>query len=105
MLIERGREAGGGEQCLNALDQLALLSSTSFAELLARVSELTHEAALSFTLARQRRGVGPQGLVPYAGAGPVVPRTTKPMGSITWRGRDSGSINNRPTRSPFSRIG
>jgi uncharacterized protein len=33
---------------LNALDQLALLSSTSFAELLARVSELTNEAALSF---------------------------------------------------------
>jgi Lon protease-like protein len=33
---------------LNALDQLALLSSTSFAELLARVTELTHEAALSF---------------------------------------------------------
>lgn len=32
---------------LNALDQLALLSSTSFAELLARVSELTNEAALS----------------------------------------------------------
>lgn len=33
---------------LNALDQLALLGSTSFAELLARVSELTFEAALSF---------------------------------------------------------
>jgi Lon protease-like protein len=33
---------------LNALDQLALLSSTSFAELLAQVSELTCEAALSF---------------------------------------------------------
>jgi uncharacterized protein len=33
---------------LNALDQLALLGSTSFAELLARVSELTCEAALSF---------------------------------------------------------
>ena len=33
---------------LNALDQLALLSSTSFAELLARVSQLTHEAALSY---------------------------------------------------------
>ena len=33
---------------LSALDQLALLSSTSFAELLARVSELTGEAALSY---------------------------------------------------------
>ena len=33
---------------LNALDQLALLGSTSFAELLARVSELTYEAALSY---------------------------------------------------------
>ena len=33
---------------LNALDQLALLSSTSFAELLAGVSQLTHEAALSY---------------------------------------------------------
>lgn len=33
---------------LNALDQLALLGSTSFGELLARVSELTREAALTF---------------------------------------------------------
>jgi uncharacterized protein len=33
---------------LNALDQLALLGSTSFGELLARVSELTREAALAF---------------------------------------------------------
>jgi Lon protease-like protein len=33
---------------LNALDQLALLCSTSFADLLARVSELTCEAALSY---------------------------------------------------------
>jgi uncharacterized protein len=33
---------------LNALDQLALLGSTSFAELLVRISELTHEAALAF---------------------------------------------------------
>jgi hypothetical protein len=33
---------------LNALDQLALLGSTSFADLLAGVSELTCEAALSY---------------------------------------------------------
>jgi uncharacterized protein len=33
---------------LNALDQLVLLGSTSFAELLARVSELTYEAGLAF---------------------------------------------------------
>jgi Lon protease-like protein len=33
---------------LNALDQLALLGSTSFGELLARISELTREAALAF---------------------------------------------------------
>jgi Lon protease-like protein len=33
---------------LNALDQLALLGSTSFAELLARVSELTYQAGLTF---------------------------------------------------------
>ena len=33
---------------LNAFDQLALLGSTSFGELLARVSELTREAALAF---------------------------------------------------------
>ncbi len=33
---------------LNAFDQLALLGSTSFAELLARISELTREAALAF---------------------------------------------------------
>jgi hypothetical protein len=33
---------------LNALDQLALLGSTSFEELLARVSGLTREAALAF---------------------------------------------------------
>jgi uncharacterized protein len=33
---------------LNALDQLALLGSTSFAELLAGVSELTSHAALAF---------------------------------------------------------
>ena len=33
---------------LNALDQLALLGSTSFGELLAGVSELTSQAALAF---------------------------------------------------------
>ena len=33
---------------LNALDQLALLSSTSFAELLAGVSDMTSQAALAF---------------------------------------------------------
>jgi uncharacterized protein len=33
---------------LNALDQLALLGSTSFAGLLAGVSELTTQAALAF---------------------------------------------------------
>ena len=33
---------------LNALDQLALLGSTSFGELLTRVSELTSQAALAF---------------------------------------------------------
>ena len=33
---------------LNALDQLALLGSTSFADLLAGVSELTSQAALAF---------------------------------------------------------
>jgi uncharacterized protein len=33
---------------LNALDQLALLGSTSFAELLGRVSELTYQAGLTF---------------------------------------------------------
>jgi uncharacterized protein len=33
---------------LTALDQLALLGSTSFAELLARISELTYQAGLAF---------------------------------------------------------
>ena len=39
------------------------------------------------------------------GAGPVLARATKLMGSSTWRGLGCGSISNLPTCCPLSRIG